>query len=226
MQESWGRLWCQLTERKVEKDTLVMPERLMSLQLKIFILQVRKPWMKNLLDEEIRVSGLNVVKEEGSVGARALTKDAMEEDPRKPAVESPVTVEGLTPAACKGGDSVNSETVITRDPKSTWEWHHKPSKNASIKEESDDKKVQGRNAIKPPVEEPWGKVAEMPPNIIKMCEPPGNCQARVMSIGRRIEMMSLQVISTDLRALGPLEPGVRETYPEKISFSLPPSGPQ
>ena len=54
-----------------------------------------------------------------------------------------------------------SETVITRDLKPTWEWHHnkkhfKPSKNASIKEKSDDKEVQGRNAIKPGVEEPRG----------------------------------------------------------------------
>ena len=41
---------CQLIEIKVRKDTLVMPERLMSLQLKTLIVQVIKTLME-LLDK-------------------------------------------------------------------------------------------------------------------------------------------------------------------------------
>ena len=45
--------------------------------------------IKNLPDETSRVSGLNVVEAEASIGDRALNRDATEGDPREPANEPP-----------------------------------------------------------------------------------------------------------------------------------------
>ena len=46
--------------------------------------------IKNLPDETSRVSGLNVVEAEASIGDRALNRDATEGDPREPANEPPI----------------------------------------------------------------------------------------------------------------------------------------
>ena len=73
--------------------------------------------MKNLPEVISRVSGLNVVEAD-----RALTRDAMEGSPRGPANESPVVEEDLTPAACRNGVSVSSESIKAGEDK-PMRWH-------------------------------------------------------------------------------------------------------
>ena len=84
--------------------------------------------VKNLAEKTSGISGLSVVKTEVSPGDGEPTRDASEGDPRNPSNQSPDRKEDLTPAACKGGVSVSSESIKAEEHKLTWRWPHRPIK--------------------------------------------------------------------------------------------------
>ena len=84
--------------------------------------------VKNLAEETNGISGLSVVKAEVGLGNEELAEDGTEGDPRDPPNVSPDSKEDLTPAACKGEDSVSLESIKAEEHKPTWKWLHRPIK--------------------------------------------------------------------------------------------------